>query len=302
MSDEKPKPGMRTEVSVSHKNSTDFVNSGSMFDQRLVSAYFTSNLSTSMVNVKFSQDANQLSLSSGLLTNWQKGEPYQTSATRERSLNVASGAVTVPLSNDYSLNVKGLGVYVPSDGKGPVVSFVNPEAKIIHDQHYVGLGGIAGQNVTNNQFYALGGYKGTQVNAGVYALPASGAGLRLMASQDCKINADSKVQLLGSYETGASGEKRLGAIYQATFAAVTVRADALFNTQTAHSIENLNARAEFPFALNKKSQHALHGVISVFAGAAGEFQTAANPNPSLNAVYGAGVNFKLFDSKNHIAR
>jgi hypothetical protein len=307
--DKKPKK-INTEISASIKNATDFVNSGTTFDQRWVDSYFTSNLSTSLLNFKFSNEkGDKITFSSGLLTNWsgdglldnfRNYQPFEE-ATRQRSLSVLNLSKTFDLKNDYKLNFSTAGVYVPSDGEGPTVSFLNPELKVNHNNHFGGIGGITGQNVTENQLYLFGGHKGLRVNIGAYDIAPSekSAEFRAITSYDWKINDKNKLQFFTSYESGNQGGERFGAIYQTKIKNVSFRSDVIFNSSTANNIENINARADIPFALNKKEARSLSGVISVFAGVAGEFETANNPTPSLNLVYGIGANFDLYNMYNN---
>ena len=300
------------ELWLTHKNSSDFVNSGSLFDQRLVSAYFASNLSLSLVGAKFSKDEthdqdNTISLQTGALTNWRPDQAAYQDYARQRSVTITSGSTTYDLKEHRTLNIAASGVLAPSDGKGPTVSYLNTEVKLGHLGNFVGVGGIVGENVTKNQAYVMGQYQGAQMNLGVYEMSTHthAYGFRTMASYDWKINDNNKLQLFASLEIGPNGEKREGAIYETKVGNVKVRADAIVNTASAHGIENLNVKAEMPVAVRVGFDHGhgpelpLNGTLYCFAGIAGPFVTDANPAPALAPVYGVGAKLNLYNNKNH---
>lgn len=305
-----------TQLSFSHKTSNDFINSGTFFDQRLVRAYFTSSLSTTMLNFKISDTSkDNFTLNSGLITNWKNNDPYgiefdkkaKDAPERERWLTTLSGEKNFNIGNEKKLSFSVTGAYIHPDKPNLEVTYLAPEIKIKSKDFSYGVGGAANKNTDDEQLYLTGSYKNTKLNIGAATSQYNQVdpALRLMVSYDYKLNDKNRFQFFTVLETNNAdrdGSQRMGITYNLKDdkhpERMSLRTNFILNSTTAYNIENLNLNVDVPFKLSARDKHSLSGVISVFSGLSGEPRSEKNPEPNLNQVYGIGLKLNLFDSKN----
>lgn len=267
-----------------------------LFDQRLNAPHFKSNaIAVLLKATRTDARDNVFMLAPGWLTAWPENHVFQQPPSLQLPLLVSYASQTLPLKHEKSLALTSVGLLGAPDLK-EITSAFNPEAKVMFKSSFkAGMGAMFGKGFTDDQLYATAGYKNTQLNVGGYWHDESTKGLRAVVSYDWKINPKNEMRMFVSTESGG-GQQRLGAIYKTKIAQVSFRADATFSTATAHHIENINARTEIPFVLNAKSQHALRGAITTFAGISGQLKSQY-PDAEIIPVGGLGMKLSLFNSE-----
>lgn len=307
--DEK-KPKLSKEVLLSHSYSNL---NGTVYNPLYTSNVIGSDASVSMVGIKVSNaQKDQLTVRTGLFTSWQKGHSYETVAN-QYSYTSLIGEKTLPLKNDYAINLKGQFAYFSPDLKPggshwPSDTYFNPEVRLKHHDASIGVSAVVSEHIAKNQAYLSAGYKKTQLHVGAYIQPPAGKSsewpmtpgssieFRTAASQEVKIDAAQKLKFMGSYEAGELGQTRFGVNYTAELPKSGLRdnwkfsAETVLSTTAPHKIAHITGNVTMPFALNPHDAHTVHGIMSASAGWVAK-------KGELTPAFSIGITLKPWDTR-----